>query len=83
MKIDYKKKEIYLSREDLEEGICPINERWAISMLRMFGPGIKKKGVLYHAIRCPEVAKKAFEPFGWKVIIEGEGEVKTKKAIGG
>ena len=72
MKVDFKKKEIYLSKKDVEEGVCPINRRWAVSMLRLFGPQLRKEGILSRAIRCPDVAKEAFEPFGWKVVVEGE-----------
>jgi len=72
MKVDYKKKEIYLTKKDIEEGVCPINRRWAVSMLRLFGPELRKEGILSRAIRCPDVAKEAFEPYGWKVIVEGE-----------
>jgi len=72
MKVDFKKKEIYLTKKDVEEGVCPINRRWAVSMLRLFGPQLRKEGILSRAIRCPDVAKEAFEPFGWKVVVEGE-----------
>jgi len=79
MKVDFKKKEIYLSKKDVEEGVCPINRRWAVSMLRLFGPQLRKEGILSRAIRCPEVAKEAFEPYGWKVVVEGEGPSVVEK----
>ena len=71
MKVDYEKKEVVLTEEDIKEAVCPLNVNWAVSMIQLYGPG-ERKGVLGKVGKCPDVLKKALEPHGWKVIVEGE-----------
>lgn len=79
MKIDKEKKIITLTKQDILESECPLDERWAVRMLQIYGiEGLKPGSKLYRFARCPEIAKKAYEPHGWKVIVEDE-KVKSER----
>jgi len=70
--MEVKGRKVVLSRKEVEEeGLCPINRRWAIAALKLFGPTNNPRSRLYFFSRCPEVLKEA----GYQVeIMESEKE---------
>jgi hypothetical protein len=69
--MEIKGQEVYLSKAEVESATCPLNTKWIVAALSLYG--IEKKfnsEILESAKRCPEILKK----LGYRVKLKETGE---------
>jgi hypothetical protein len=65
---------VYLKESEVQEAACPLDTKWAVSQIRMYGADANFKGRLASLSRCPRVLEDA----GYQVKIEEEKTPETE-----
>jgi hypothetical protein len=69
--MEIKGSEVYLTEDEVKSATCPLNVRWAVGMLAVYGLERKfKSELLESAKKCPEVLKK----LGFRVRLKETGQ---------